>query len=164
MTPFNQLPPDARVWIYQSGRQFTSAETGEINHLIEQFIDGWDSHGMKVTAYGAVYHNRFVVMMADENAVKTGGCSIDKSVHFIRELEQRYRVSLLNRSEVAYRKDNEIHTAPLNALPGLLEKGEISETTVIFNNLAGTKSAFEKEWEVPIGRSWVMRKELGVRS
>ncbi len=39
---------------------------------------------------------------------ETSGCSIDTSVDFIRSLEKKYKVDLLEKMNIAYKTDNEI--------------------------------------------------------
>jgi hypothetical protein len=42
--PFEILPEDSRIWIYQSNRKFSDAEFAEIEG-IAFFLDGWAAHG-----------------------------------------------------------------------------------------------------------------------
>ena len=57
--PFEQLPPQARIWIYQADREFSEAETLEIQARIKAFVTEWSAHGVALHASGQVLHNRF---------------------------------------------------------------------------------------------------------
>ena len=45
ITTFTELPDSARIWIYQSNRNFTEEELKEINDLLTQFLTEWTAHG-----------------------------------------------------------------------------------------------------------------------
>ena len=44
-TPYQNLPPNSRVWIYQSDRAFTEKEMELIALKAEGFINQWTRHG-----------------------------------------------------------------------------------------------------------------------
>jgi hypothetical protein len=33
----------------------------------------------------------------------------------------------------------------------------VNESTIVFNNMVSSKSAFDKEWQVPLKQSWQSR-------
>jgi hypothetical protein len=43
--PFEDLPEDSRIWIYQSNRKFSDAEFSEIETALQSFLEGWAAHG-----------------------------------------------------------------------------------------------------------------------
>lgn len=160
---FDQLDRSSRVWIYQSEHLLTDTQVEKIKVELNDFLEQWTSHNAKLYTSGAVYYNRFLVIFVDERFIGAGGCSIDKSVHFIEMLEKKYEVSLLGRTQVAFISDKEnfvptdILTADLSSLGILLEKGEISEETLVFDNLVKSKTEFETQWIKPLGHSWHKR-------
>src|SRR4028119_2510680 len=96
--PFNQLPPQARVWIYQADRALTDAEVEALNPVLTRFVTEWTSHGQKLQASAQVFHNRFLVIGNNEDVNSPSGCSIDASVRFVKQLEEQLNVSLFNRT------------------------------------------------------------------
>ncbi|PCJ86026.1 MAG: ABC transporter ATPase [Flavobacteriales bacterium] len=148
------LPPHSRVWIYQSNREFSDAEVNEINQKANEFVANWGSHGKELQAAIEVFHNRFVVVFVDEQHTSASGCSIDKSVHFMQQMEKDYGINLFDRMQVAYVDDEEIKTSHLNELKALSFEEGLGETP-IFNNLVATKAEFETNWEVPLKDSWL---------
>ena len=151
---YNELPPHTRVWIYQSSRELSEKEAAEIKEKAAAFADQWTAHGQAMRAAVELLHDRFVVVFADESQAMASGCSIDASVRFIKQLEQEYNITLLDRMHVAYKKDGKLRTAHMNDFRDMLAKGEASEDTIVFNNLVATKSDFDKGWEVPVKESW----------
>ena len=155
---YKELPGNTRLWIYQCDRKLSDSEIEAIKEQGDNFIDGWAAHGEKLEAAFEVLHSRFLIVFANEKQAEASGCSIDRSVHFIKNLEQEYSVSLLNRTLIAYKVDDEIVTLPQEEFVGLVAHGTLNENTILFNNLVTTKQDLETKWEVPLKQSW--HKEL----
>ena len=156
MTAYNELSPQSKVWIYQSDRQFTEAETNRINNELSQFADRWVAHNNALKSFAQVYYDLFIVLIVDEAQYAASGCSIDSSVHFLKNLEKKYNLDLFNRLNIAYKNDSgEIDILHKDQVEQALENGIISEKSIIFNNLVSTKSAFENNWQIPLKASWV---------
>lgn len=157
MTTLNDLSPQSRIWIYQSNREFTADEVQKINQLAAEFVNGWSAHGAALLAAGEVLHNRFLVIGVDEQQAAASGCSIDKSVALVKKIETEFNTNLLDRMQIAYRDGNKIKTCKLPQVSDLLETSEISENTVIFNNLVSTKKDWDEKWEVRLKDSWILQ-------
>lgn len=150
----NTLSPDSKVWIYQSNRKFSDSEVTEITNKGVEFISLWNAHGSMLKAAVEVLHKQFIVFVVDENQAKASGCSIDKSVAFIREIQDVFNVVLLDRMQIAYKNENEINTIPFSEFESLLKSGDLTENTIVFNNLVATKAEFDTSWEAPVKESW----------
>ena len=151
---YKELPGDTRVWIYQCDRKLSDSEIEAIKEQGDNFIDGWAAHGEKLEAAFEVLHSQFLLIFADEKQAEASGCSIDRSLHFIKNLEQEYSISLLNRTLVAYKVDEEIVTLPQEEFVELVAQGTLSKDTIVFNNLVTTKQDLETKWQVPLKKSW----------
>ncbi len=163
LVDFDQLDHDSKVWIYQSDRLISPQQVKLINEDLFNFLDHWTAHNVQLPTFGKVYYDRFVVLFADDRRTGTSGCSIDKSIHFIENLEQKYGISLLGRTKVAYINDSsnfsesDIRIADLNQLNTLQETGQINYQTRIFDNLVKTKGEFLTQWIKPLEHSWHKR-------
>ena len=82
-----QFPDHARVWVYQSNRPFSQEEIEGLNQQLGHFARQWVSHNQLLKASAQVVHDRFIVLMVDEGQVGAGGCSIDRSVAFLKSLQ-----------------------------------------------------------------------------
>lgn len=151
---YNEMPDDARVWIYQSNIELSDDESEEINQSADDFIQRWTAHGSLLRAAFDIFYNRFLVFFVDEKQAMASGCSIDKSVKFIQEIEKAYELSLFDRLRVAYKDEKDVKTCTLAEFEKLLMTGKINEDTIVFNNLISTKSEFDKDWEGPVKESW----------
>ncbi|MFL5763476.1 MAG: ABC transporter ATPase [Bacteroidia bacterium] len=157
MTTLSNMPQEARLWVYQSSKPLSDAEVQSIQEAGNQFISGWAAHGAGLKASFDILHNLFIVIAVDEAQALASGCSIDKSVHFIKSIEQQMHLDLFDRMQVAYRKGAEIKVCRYSEFEKLAAAGEVDASTIVFNNMVTSKKAFDKEWEVPLKQSWQSR-------
>ncbi len=154
---FSTLPDHSRVWIYQCERFLAPHEVNAINEEGNRFVAGWNAHGTPLRAKIAVLENLFLIVMADEEQAKASGCSIDKSLQFVKEVENYLGASLTNRMKVGVLVDGKIIISDLNKLSDLKNQGIIHENSLVFDNLVGTKTDLDKNWLVKLNAGWHSR-------
>jgi hypothetical protein len=155
--PFDTLPEESRIWIYQSNRKFSDEEVAEIESSTREFIENWTAHGADLKGSFLVKYNRFIIIAIDQGTQAATGCSIDASVHFIQALEQRYNVELLDKMNVTFKLGEHIAYKPLIEFKKMAKEKAVSANTVVFNNLVNTVGEWQEYWEVPAGESWHSR-------
>lgn len=149
------MPDNARLWVYQNKKEFTAEECKQIQQLGNEFIRNWSAHGAALKASFDILYKRFIIIAVDEQQAAASGCSIDKSVNFIKELEKQFGINLFDRMHVAFRnKNNEIESCSYSDFENLAKENKIDSNTIVFNNMVDRKSAFLKNWEVPAHNSW----------
>lgn len=150
------LPGHSRVWIYQASRFLNAEEINHIQDKIDAFSESWHAHGAPLSAQIKVLHNLFIVIAVDEMVAKASGCSIDKSVRLIKELESELDIALTGRTTVAYfDAGNNIQLMHFNALKEKVQNGSINETLNMFNNMVSTLEDMKNNWVMPIKDSWL---------
>lgn len=155
MITYDELPANARVWIYQSNQAFTEEQTTAIRQKLQQFIDQWQSHGAPVKGWAGIKYNRFIIIIADENHEAPSGCSIDSSVAVVKEIEAEMSVDMFDRLNFAYKTaPNTVLSANRGNFANLYASKTINDNTIVFNNLVATKADLETKWEVPLVNSW----------
>lgn len=152
--PFDQLPPTARVWIYQADKKFTDEQKRILSGNLRAFTEGWQVHGEPIDASFDLRFDRFVVLAAND---PTSGCSIDHSVRTLKEIGHTTGLDFFDRSLVAFQKGDDVTVVPLAALKHAYETSAWDAGTLTFNNLVDTKGALENSWRVPAGSSWLKR-------
>jgi predicted HTH domain antitoxin len=155
--PFEQLPDDARIWIYQANRAFTDQEIKELKPALGQFIEQWTAHGSNLHAGYDLPYKRFIVLGLDQDIANASGCSIDASVHFIQELEKAFEVDLLDKMNVTFKQGEYLTHKSLMDFKKMVKKRSVSPKTIVFNNLVNTKEEYKHYWEVPLQESWHKR-------
>lgn len=157
LVEFKELPNTARIWIYQCNRSFSPTELGEIHQLMQVFLTQWTAHGAELKAGYEIPYNRFIVLGLDQSLNSASGCSIDASVHFIQQLEEKYKVDLLDKMNVSYKQGEFVAYKPLKDFKKMAKERAVSKNTVVFNNLVATKQEYLEHWEVPASESWHAR-------
>ena len=155
--PFDELPQHARLWIYQADRPLAEAEQAEIKPLLQRFAEEWSSHGTGLQASAKLLHNQFLVLANNESATSASGCSIDKSVHFVRELEQRFSVSFFDRTRLAFLREGQVEVISMQELKDKVTVGEIDQNTLYFDTLVHHYGELQEAWPRPAGNSWLSR-------
>ena len=140
MTSYELMPGTSRVWIYQSNLPFTDEEVPEIKEQVKNFATNWVSHNNALRSYGDVLNNRFIILMVDESQAGASGCSIDKSVHFIKAMGHNHGVDFFDRMNFAFKIGEELKTAHRDAFAQLFQDGAINDSTLVFNNLGNIQT------------------------
>jgi len=156
-TPYNNLPDNSRVWIYQSDREFTEEEVKFISESATKFIEQWTRHGDNLKGSFVIKYNQFLILAVDENFKNVSGCSIDASVRFIQGLEKELKLDLMNKMNVSFKVEDRINIVKLAVFQKFAKEQKITKETKVFNNMVQTKSAVETDWEVPAEKSWHQR-------
>ncbi|MDO7848658.1 hypothetical protein Q5H92_19990 [Hymenobacter sp. M29] len=154
---FDQLPPTARVWIYQAARPLTGPEVVAALPDLARFSEEWTSHGRSLLASAEVLHQQFLVIGLDEGVAGASGCSIDASVRFVGQLEQRFGVALLDKSRLAFLHDGEVQLLKHNEIKAAVAAGTIAPDTFYFDNTLATKGELDAHWPRPAAQTWLAR-------
>jgi len=152
-----QFSENSRVWVYQSDRKLTDREVQQIQIQLDYFTAGWTAHANELNAKGEIRYHRFLILTVDESQAGASGCSIDKSVNFIKQIEEQFNIRLLDRFNLAYREGEEVLSAPRHDFEAMLKQGSINTDTIVFNNMVQTLKELETKWEVPFKDSWHMQ-------
>ena len=126
MMKIASLPLNSRVWVYQSNRVLSNEEQATIQIELESFIEQWAAHGTSLKASAEILFDSLLVLAVDESQEPASGCSIDSSVHFVKNLGQKYGFDAFDRNAIAYLKDNKVAFTTLQAL-------EKAEGAQVFN-------------------------------
>lgn len=148
------ISPNSRIWVYQSNRFLTAAEVVQIQQKLDDFTSQWQAHGASLYALGEVRHNLFIILSVDESQAGATGCSIDKSVNLMKEIEQEHGVELFDRFRVACRQQGELRSCSRAEFEQMLSSGEAGPDTMVFNNMIQTRAELDTAWEVPVKESW----------
>lgn len=158
---FASLPDSTRIWIYQGDRLLTGDEAATAEREARRFAADWTAHNRSLRASAAVLHNLFLVLAVDESQAGASGCSIDASVHFVRDLQRKLGLSFLDKMHVAYRQGDAVRVSPVDDLADRYRRGLVTDDTPVFNNLVATKGELLTGWEMPLANSWVMQRVNG---
>ena len=155
--PFENLPEESKIWIYQSNRKFSDIEFSEIEIDLKSFLDQWAAHGTSLESSYLLKYNRFIIIAVNQDVQAATGCSIDSSVEFIQCLEKKYNVDLLDKMNVTFKLGEHIAHKPLIDFKKMVKDKAVTENTIVFNNLVNNIEEFNESWEVSAVDSWHSR-------
>ena len=156
MVSFDQMPDDARVWVFAASRPLSAAESESLLARVDGFIDGWAAHGAPVRGARDWRHDRFLLVGADERATGVSGCSIDSLFHVLAAAEAESGVTLRDATPVFFRDAaGEVRSVPRPEFRRMAAAGEVADDTVVFDNTVTTVGAVrEGRWETRLRDSW----------
>ncbi|MDP5106046.1 MAG: ABC transporter ATPase [Polaribacter sp.] len=154
---YSTIAEDAKVWVYPSSRKFYPTEIEEIEQKVKAFVESWKAadHNFKVSYQ--FLHNRFIVFIADVSETTITNADIDASVAFILELQETYKVDLLDKMNVCFKQGEFVQYKELKDLKKLIKNKAVTGKTIIFDNLVNNKEDFEHYWEIALEDSWYNR-------
>lgn len=152
--PIETLPDSSRVWVYQASEPFDAETAARIATAAAAFAGQWTAHDTALKAGVAVVYNTFLVFAVDESHAGASGCSMDKKVRFVRELETTFGLNFFDRMRIAWRDGSVIRVSPFVEFGERIQNGSVSDETRVFNNLVQTLGEWKSGWEIPLGSSW----------
>lgn len=146
-----------RIWIYTISKQLTNEQIVDLKNRCEQFVNGWTAHDISLDATFELYQNRLLIFKVNEAKYNASGCSIDKQLRFVKELEQAFSVELLNRLLVAYDNNGSVEVVSSAKLKELLSNNSITADTLVFDNTITQSTELETKWKQPLKNTWLAK-------
>ncbi len=146
-----------RIWIYTISKSLSDEQLTQLKNRCHNFVSTWTAHEVSLDASFEIYKNRLLIFKVNEANYNASGCSIDKQVRLVKELEQEFSVELLNRLLVAYEKNDVVAVVKASEIAGLLNDGGISENTVVFDNTITQSTDLETNWKKPLKDTYLSR-------
>ena len=156
--PFDQMPPDARLWIFSAARPLSDEESRRVLAETDAFIEQWSAHGASLTAGRDLRYGQFVFVAVDEQAAGVSGCSIDALTRRMQHLQGVLGVELVNNAPVLYRNGQTIERVSREQFADLAAGGSVSLDTLVFDNTLTTIGDVRAgRWEVRAADAWHAR-------
>jgi hypothetical protein len=154
---YKSISNDAKAWVYPSNRKFYPTEIEEIEIKVKTFVENWKPEDENFKASYQFLHNRFIVLVAEDETAPLTNVDIDASVTFILQLQETYKVELLDKMNVCFKQGEHVQYKELKDFKKLLKNRAVTAKTIIFDNLVNNKEDLENYWEITIEDSWYNR-------
>jgi hypothetical protein len=151
---FNELPNTSKVWVYQAKEALSPKLKEDILAIGTDFLNSWESHGSSIPSSIDIFHNQFILITADDCGEGLCGRAKDAQVRLMQQLELQLNVTLTDRMLTAYKENDQVISLNFNEFKTLAKNKEITEETIVFNNLIESKEDFIVQWETPAKNSW----------
>jgi len=132
--PFNEMPANSRIWIYQSDRKLNDSELDQIKLKLTDFLKNWTAHGDDLKSSFEIRYDRFIIIALNEKSAKASGCSIDACVHFIQQIEKDYNINLLDKMNVAFKQGEYVSYKSIVEFKSLIKNNSVS-VFILFSKL-----------------------------
>lgn len=155
--PFNQLSENSSVWIYLPDRELSNSEKDYIAQKLEDFCNDWTAHNNSLKASYSFFYGHVIVLAVDNGHHHASGCSIDKSVKVMKELESALTVGFFNRLLIPVVKNNRLATHTPASVKEAIARGEVLETDPILDLSITTLKQFQQNPTQVISNSWAKK-------
>ena len=145
-----------KVWIYLSDKELKGELLNSVLNEGSEFVQNWKAHEMPLNATFEVLNDRFIVVSVDETTYNASGCSIDKLLRLIKQLEADHKIQLLNRLLVGYKTQNGVEVVPSSLIKEKLASKQLDENTLIYNVAVSDSKEFEN-WLQPLKETWLKK-------
>ena len=139
---FQNLHPQSRIWLYISKEKINDITQNNISSLFKDFHKDWKSHGQPVNGQLKFIKENLLVVGADYFPNGMCGRAVDAKVRFINKVNEEFNLDLLNRTNIAFLKENSTVVHNYNNLDAIIKKGLVNKSTVYCNNFS-TKNSDE---------------------
>jgi hypothetical protein len=143
---FTEFPDQSKIWLYQSDRALSKDEITKLENDLGTFVEGWAAHGSKLWAGAKVLNPYFAVVAVNDALVPPSGCSVDASVHKMKDLGLEMGINFFDRMKVTIQEGEEkkqIHFSELDN----------HQEAMIFDPLISTLGELRAEWPRSIEKS-----------
>ena len=152
----NDFHPSSKIWIYTLNPELNEEQLSGISAELSSFCKDWTAHNRELRSFFSIFENRILLIGVDEHLNPASGCSIDKSVHLLEDIEQKYSIEIFNRMLFSYIDSNKLITLNRNEFEKAIAENLINTNTLVVNNLALTLNDWNENGVIPLSKSWMM--------
>ena len=146
-----------RIWIYTLSKELTNEQLVDFKNRCQCFVNDWTAHDVSLDASFDLYQNRLLIFKVNEDKYNASGCSIDKQLRFVKELEQTFSLELLNRLLVAYENNHQVEVVKASQIKELLTSNIINANTLVFDNTITESAQLANKWKQPLQATWLSK-------
>lgn len=152
---FEQLPADARVWIFAASEPLHGEKADTLLGAVDQHLDEWKAHGLPLTCARDWRDDRFLAIGVDQRDAHASGCSLDGLFRVLQRLESSLGTSLVGGGRVFYRDgDIGIACVPRAEFCVRAAAGRITDDTPVFDTSITSAGAYRERFEQRAAASW----------
>lgn len=152
---FDDLPDEARVWVFGSSDSISTDSGKEMLSAVDAWLDEWKAHGEPLVCARDWREDRFLVVGVDQRVAGASGCSVDSLFRVLKGLETTLGTTFLGGDRIFYRAGAEaILTTDRISFGALAGKGLVDDATIVFDTAVTDASAYRTGFEKPLGTSW----------
>jgi hypothetical protein len=158
--PFESLPGESRIWIFPSQEPLDQSKITTLQQASRDFVNQWTSHDRSLQGSATWLEDRFLIISVDESNHGASGCSIDKLMRFIQQLENTLGSSLLWKHKIFIKQDHQLIAKTIPEIKELIQRKELELSDQYYDVLIDTKDKLRTEWKKDIGSGWLAKRVM----
>lgn len=152
---FQDLPSNARVWIFASSEPIAGSQARTLLTAVDDYLAEWKAHGLPLTCARDWRDDRFLAIGVDQSDAHASGCSIDGLFRTLQRLEPALGTSLVGGGRVFYRAtDGAIVCASRADFAARAAAGSVRDDTPVFDTAITSAAAYRNHFEKTAAGSW----------
>jgi len=154
--PFEQLPDQSRVWVYQANRPLLADEMEQISSFLINEMNAWAAHGAPLNASFEIRFNQVVIVAVNEDINEASGCSIDASTRWFKSLGEMLQVDFFDR-QIAKIQGEQISLIAITSIKDFILSAHLLEEDFIIPPQTSDLSQYRNQWLQPVRESWLKK-------
>ncbi len=148
----------ASVWFYFTPDRLSQEQVSQFEFQSNEFLRSWNTHGKPNAGDVFLLERRLIIIVGENGVEGISGCSIDKSVAWIKSLSLEWGMDLMDRNWVMFEKSQGvIEFSRLNLFWALRKAHEVTDDSLIFDTSLQTLGQLRREFKKPFSQSWHAR-------
>jgi hypothetical protein len=154
--PFEQLPDQSRVWVYQANRPLLADEIEQISSFLMNEMNAWAAHVAPLNASFEIRFNQVVIVAVNEDVNQASGCSIDASTHWFKSLGEMLHIDFFDR-QIAKIQGEQISLIPITSIKDLILSANLLEEDFIIPPQTSDLNQYRNQWLQTVRESWLKK-------
>jgi hypothetical protein len=155
ITSFQELPDDARVWVFAASDPVTGDRAAQLLDTVDEWLAGWKAHGEPLTAARDWRDDRFLVIGVDQSTAGASGCSVDALFRILQSLQRQLGTSLVGGGRVFYRnRAGDVESATRAGFTERAAAGDLDADTVVYDTTLTTAADYRSRFVLRAGDAW----------
>lgn len=154
--PFQEMPGQARIWVYQASRSLHASELDQIKQVLAQSCQNWEAHGAPLQASFEIKYNQVIIVAVNEAMNAASGCSIDASTRWFKALGETLQVDFFSR-DVAVVRNEQVELLGLGQLKSAVQAGILEAGDQIITPLLQSVEQYRNNWLSSADQSYLKR-------
>jgi hypothetical protein len=154
--PFEQLPDQSRVWVYQANRRLMANEIEQIRSFLMNEMNAWAAHGAPLNASFEIRFGQVVIVAVNEDVNQASGCSIDASTRWFKSLGEMLQVDFFDR-QIARIQGEQISLIPITSIKDFILSAHLLEEDFIIPPQTSDLRQYRNQWLQTVRESWLKK-------
>jgi len=154
--PFEQLPDQSRVWVYQSNRPLSEIEMEQTSAYLKNEMDAWAAHSAPLNASFEIRFNQVVIVAVNEDVNQASGCSIDASTRWFKSLGELLQVDFFDR-QIAKIQGEQILLISITFIKDFIIGANLLEEDYIIPPQTSDLGQYRNQWLQTVRESWLKK-------